>query len=111
MKKLVVEVEEDIVKLEDVDWDNIYAFISVGGTIYKAQKIEMTGVGKKQWAFVPLDSTRDYSDDMSYPTLEELLEPYVNAIYEFNDQKEFLEWSLTMINKWAGEVFIEEDNK
>jgi len=98
MKKVIIKIKSEEVNIEDVNKNKIYAFYHKGfNEIYKLQQIQ------NLISFVCINNSDNYyskikNDTFKYAINLRLIDNQ-HIIYEFDNVKEFLEWSLEVIRK------------
>ena len=90
MKRVIGTVNEDVVSINDVSNEKIYAFRGFDDYVYKLHR-----VNDDMLAFISMEDSFCWADG-SHSSMEEAIQAQKRSdiVFEFGSLKEFCEWCL-----------------
>ena len=88
MKRVISTVNEDVVSINDLNVEKIYAFRGFADYIYKLHR-----VNDCMFRFISIDDSFRCADGV-HSSREEAIQAQTDVVFEFDNLKEFCEWCL-----------------
>ena len=94
MNRVISTVNEDVVSINDVSNEKIYAFRGFDDYIYKLHRVADEGGG---FAFISMEDSFRWADEFfffAHFSMKEAIQAQTNNVFEFDSLKEFCMWCL-----------------
>ena len=94
MKRVIGTVNEDVVSINDVSGEKIYAFRGSANWIYKLHCVLNDHDNEEDtFAFISMNDSDSWAES-EYSSIEKAIQAQTDNVFEFDNLKEFCEWCL-----------------
>ena len=91
MNRVISTVNEDVVSINDLNDEKIYAFRGFDDYVYKLHCVTEEG---DRFAFISMDDSYCWAQEEEHPSMKEAIQAQTNNVFEFDSLKEFCMWCL-----------------
>jgi len=89
MNRVISTVNEDVVSINDVSNEKIYAFRGFDDYVYKLHH-----VNDDMFAFISMEDSFRWAMEEEHPSMKEAIQAQTDDVFEFDSLKEFCMWCL-----------------